>query len=137
VLDKRPLKIYLFCCATSYDQTEVVRGINQAGIEIKTVSLPCSGKLDILYLTKVFDTGADGAAVMMCKTGECRYLEGNLRAKKRAAAVEALLEESGLGKGRITVVQMGDGGTEQAIREINAFCLEIKHRIFVHEENRE
>jgi F420-non-reducing hydrogenase iron-sulfur subunit len=90
------------------------------------VSIPCSGKLDILYLTKAFDTGADGVVVMVCPEGECRYLEGNLRARKRVEAVEKLLEETGLGAGRIAIVQMGENGTKRAMREVQDFCLKIK-----------
>lgn len=124
--DQSPKKIYLFCCATSYDQTEVLHGIDREGLEFKVISMPCSGKLDILYLTKAFETGADGAAVMMCKSGECRYLEGNFRAKKRAEAVGELLEEAGLGKNRIAVIQMQEAGIKQATSELEEFCAKIK-----------
>jgi F420-non-reducing hydrogenase iron-sulfur subunit len=119
-------KIYIFCCATSYDQPEILRGINRQGLELKVITIPCSGKLDILYLTKAFETGADGAAVMICKEGECRYLEGNLRAKKRVEAVEKLLEETGLGQGRVAFIQMGEGGVSAAVREVDDFCRRIK-----------
>jgi coenzyme F420-reducing hydrogenase delta subunit len=121
-----PAKIHLFCCATSYDQAEIARGIGRQGIEAKVILIPCSGKLDILYLTKAFETGADGAAVMICKEGECRYLEGNMRAKKRVAAVEKLLEETGLGADRLAVIQMDEGGVAKAIRELADFCRHIK-----------
>jgi F420-non-reducing hydrogenase iron-sulfur subunit len=119
-------KICLFCCATSYDQAEISRSIDRQGLELKVVSIPCSGKLDILYLTKAFDTGADGVVVMVCPEGECRYLEGNLRARKRVEAVEKLLEETSLGTGRITVVQLGENGVPRALREVKDFCLKIK-----------
>jgi F420-non-reducing hydrogenase iron-sulfur subunit len=126
MMHDQPFKIYVFSCVTSYDQTEVMQSINRQGGEIKLITMPCSGKLDILYLTKAFETGADGVAVMMCKEGECRYLEGNMRARKRAEAVEQLLEETGLGQGRIAVIQMNAGGIKQAIREVEDFCLRIK-----------
>ena len=89
------------------------------------VSLPCSGRLDILYLVKAFETGADGVAVMMCKQGECRYLEGNMRARKRAEVVEAMLKETGLGEGRVAIIQMDDSGIDKKIRELEAFCRSI------------
>ncbi|MGD0781097.1 MAG: hydrogenase iron-sulfur subunit [Dehalococcoidales bacterium] len=119
-------KIYLFCCATSYEQAEITQNINQSGIETQVVLIPCSGKLDILYLTKAFETGADGVAVMICKEGDCRYLEGNMRAKKRVDAVEKLLEEAGLGQGRITFIQMKDNGITQAVNELEGFIQRIK-----------
>ena len=125
-MNNQSLKIYLFCCSTSLDPVELVRSYGEQGDELKTIPLPCSGKVDILYLTKAFETGADGVAIVTCKQGECRYLEGNLRARKRAEAVEALLEEIGLGKGRMVTIQMSDGGIEQVIREVEAFRARIE-----------
>jgi F420-non-reducing hydrogenase iron-sulfur subunit len=124
-MNDKSLIIYVFCCTTSYDQTQLMRNFSPPGNEMKVISLPCSGKLDILYLIKAFETGADGVAVMMCKEGECRYLEGNLRAKKRAEVVEKLLKETGLGEGRVAVIQMDDYGIEQKMRELEDFCLKI------------
>ncbi len=119
-------KIYLFHCATSYDQEELLKSYSLQAVEIKVVSLPCSGKLDILYLTKAFDTGADGAAILICKEGECHYMEGNMRAKKRVQAVDELLEEAGLGKGRTKIIQKGDKGITGAIHELEDFLFRIK-----------
>jgi F420-non-reducing hydrogenase iron-sulfur subunit len=127
-MNDRLLKIYVFCCTTSYDQSQLMRDYSPRGNEIKVISLPCTGKLDILYLVKAFETGADGAAVMMCPEGECRYLEGNMRARKRAEAVEELLKETGLGEGRVTVIQMDNAGIEPALRKLEDFCLKIAAR---------
>ena len=124
-MNDKSLKICVFYCTTSYDQTQLMRNFNPPGNEMKIISLPCSGKLDILYLMKAFETGADGVAVMMCKEGECRYLEGNMRARKRAQVVEELLEETHLGEGRVAVIQMDDSGIEKKMRELEDFCLKI------------
>jgi coenzyme F420-reducing hydrogenase delta subunit len=128
-LNNQTPKIYLFHCATSYDQEVLLQSYTPQTAEIKIVSLPCSGKLDILYLIKAFDTGADGAAVMICKEGECRYLEGNMRARKRAQAIDELLQEAGLGKGRTKVIQMDDRGITGAVRELEDFLLQIKKMV--------
>ena len=120
------VNIQIFCCATSYDQAEIARVIDRRDIEMKVILIPCSGKLDILYLTKAFETGADGAVVMICREGECRYLEGNLRAMKRVGAVEQLLRETGLGKERVAFIQMDEGGVIKAIHELGVFCRRIK-----------
>lgn len=118
-------KIYLFHCATSYDHRELMRTYSRQAEEIKVISMPCSGKLDILYLAKAFDTGADGAAIMICREGECRYMEGNLRARKRAQAVENLLEEAGLGKGRVKVIEVDEEGLVGAIRKVDDFRIHV------------
>jgi len=40
--------------------------------------------------------GADGVMICGCHPGDCHYLEGNLKAEKRAEAIELLLEDFGL-----------------------------------------
>ena len=114
--------ICVFCCATSYDTAQLARDLNRTAITVKIIPLPCSGKLDILYVIKAFETGADGAAVMMCKEGECRYLEGNLRARKRVEAVDALLKEAGMGEGRVAIIQKDDRNPGQEIKRLEGFC---------------
>jgi coenzyme F420-reducing hydrogenase delta subunit len=94
---------------------------------IKLIDLPCSGKVTIPYLMKAFETGADGVLLLTCKSGDCYYLEGNLRAGKRAEMVGSLLEEIGLGHQRISVIQWTDEGADQACREIETFREKIKN----------
>lgn len=119
-------KIYLFYCASNLDAAELIGSYVRGVDELKAIAVPCSGKIDILYLTKAFETGADGVAVLTCLEGECRYLEGNLRARKRVESIDALLDEIGLGKGRTIVIQVGDGKIQQAISELEKFWARVK-----------
>jgi coenzyme F420-reducing hydrogenase delta subunit len=125
-VNESSLKIDIFCCSGSIDPGELAYGNSGDRVDVKVIPLPCSGKIDILYLTKAFETGADGVAVVTCKKGECRYLEGNLRAQRRAEAVDALMEEIGLGSGRTVVIQIGEGGVEQVKREVEDLRSRIK-----------
>jgi coenzyme F420-reducing hydrogenase delta subunit len=83
-----------------------------------TLSLPCSGKATIPYLLKAFEKGADGVVLCTCPETQCKHLEGNLRTSKRAEAVEGLLDEIGLGKGRVVVVTKEQGQGEKLIDTI-------------------
>jgi F420-non-reducing hydrogenase iron-sulfur subunit len=40
--------------------------------------------------------GADGVIMCGCHPGDCHYIEGNLKAEKRADAIELMLEDFGL-----------------------------------------
>ncbi len=88
---------------------------------LKGIGMPCSGKVDLAYLMKAFETGADGVVIVRCKSNECRHFEGTLRAQKRAQAVEALLEEIGMEVGRMAVLECGEGGTNQVLAELKEF----------------
>jgi coenzyme F420-reducing hydrogenase delta subunit len=83
--------------------------------------------VDVPYLIKAFETGADGVVIVTCKKNECRHIEGNLRAHKRAAAVESLLEEIGIGAGHVAVVECAKGGAEQALGEIKRFIARTRN----------
>ena len=126
ILKTREAKIYIFCCSSCFDPSELMCICNGHDYEMKVIPVPCSGKIDILYLTKAFESGADGVVIVACKQGECRYLEGNLRAKKRVEAIDSLLDEIGLGKGRIAIIQMNSNGIEQVIREVKDFSKKIQ-----------
>jgi coenzyme F420-reducing hydrogenase delta subunit len=125
-MDKKALKIYIFYCSANPVMGEPIESYSENKSGLKAIALPCSGKIDIPYLTKAFETGADGAAVVICRKSECLFLEGDLRARKRAEAVDALLDEAGMGKGRVTVIQANEGSMEQVIKEINDFQARIE-----------
>ena len=121
------MKVYLFCCSTGIDAIELQQTCDCFdNDELKVISLPCSGKADVKYMVKAFETGADAAAILTCKTDDCSHLEGNLRAQVRANSVDQLLQEIGLSAGRISVIQMTDGGLDQMSKDLDAFRTTIE-----------
>jgi len=127
-MNNRTLKMYVFYCSNSIEPEQMADGLGKLdGVTVKMISLPCSGKIDVPYLVKAFETGADGAVIVTCKQNECQHLEGNLRANKRAEAVESLLEEIGMGKGRMAVIMLKEGGVEGALGEIRDFIDRVRN----------
>ena len=125
-MKNRASKIYFFYCSNSLDRNELSLCCNELkNHQLKIISLPCSGKADIPYLVKAFETGADGVVIVTCELGQCRHLEGNMRAEKRAEAVDKLLEEIGAGTGCITAIHVKEGQTEETVGEIKKFCSQL------------
>jgi len=50
---------------------------------VRIIRLPCTGKVDVRHLLEAFEMGADGVYVAGCMEGDCHFLKGNFRAKKR------------------------------------------------------
>lgn len=73
---------------------------------VKIVKVPCTGRVDVLLVLRAFETGVDGVFLAGCLEGECHYLKGNLRARKRVEYLRTLLEEVGLGGGRVEMYNM-------------------------------
>jgi coenzyme F420-reducing hydrogenase delta subunit len=122
------LKACIFYCSNNADPRHWgVRSDEKDAIN--TIALPCSGKVDVPYLVKAMETGAEAVVVVACGKEECRHFEGSARAHKRAEAVESLLKEFGFPGGRIAVVECAPGGAERAGREINEFFEHTRNKL--------
>lgn len=73
---------------------------------VKIVKVPCTGRVDIIHVLKTLESGADGVYVAGCLEGECHFLAGNLRARKRVEYVKKLLDECGIGSERVAMYNL-------------------------------
>ncbi len=123
---RRAATIHLFYCANSMTEAELQCLQTRLDTDgLRLLSLPCSGKATIPYLLKAFEKGADGVVLCTCPESQCKHLEGNLRASKRAEAVDGLLDEIGFGKGRVVVVTKELGQSEELIGTIQQLQTEL------------
>jgi F420-non-reducing hydrogenase iron-sulfur subunit len=76
---------------------------------IKIIRVPCTGKVDVMYLLRAIQKGADGVYVVGCLEGTCHYNEGNFRARERVNHVRMLLEEIGLEADRVRMYNLSSG----------------------------
>jgi len=90
--------IVAFCCHYCAYAAADLAGVMrlQYPTNIRIIKLPCSGTIDVLYILKAFEQGADGVFVAGCLKGTCHFIEGNIRAEKRVAQAKAILSEIGL-----------------------------------------
>jgi len=56
----------------------------------------CSGMVHPNMVMEALTNGADGILICGCHPGDCHYQDGNLKAEKRAEALQLLLEDYGL-----------------------------------------
>lgn len=73
---------------------------------IKIIKIPCTGKVDLIHLLRAFEKGADGAYVVGCMEGSCQYNSGNIRARKRVAQAQKILEAIGIGGERVQMYNL-------------------------------
>ena len=73
---------------------------------VKIIRVPCTGKVDALYLLKALESGLDGVYVAGCKEGDCHYLKGNIRARKRVGYVKQILQDIGISPERVAMYNL-------------------------------
>lgn len=76
---------------------------------IRIIRIPCTGKVDIIHLLRALEKGADGAYVVGCLEGDCRFENGNLRAKKRVEHAREILDKIGIGGERVQMYNLSSG----------------------------
>jgi F420-non-reducing hydrogenase iron-sulfur subunit len=78
---------------------------------VKIVRVPCSGRVSTTHLLHAIEEGADGVYVAGCEEGDCHFMEGNLRAKKRVQHVRDTISAVGLNPDRVRMynVAASDG----------------------------
>ena len=79
---------------------------------IRVIRVPCSGRVNPIFVVEALRQGADGVLVSGCHPGDCHYLTGNYYARRRFALLQRYLEYLGIEKGRVQFswVSASEGG---------------------------
>jgi len=73
----------------------------QYASNVRVVRLPCTGRIDPIFILKAFERGADGVLVSGCHPGDCHYTAGNFYARRRWTVFRDLLEFVGIPLDRV------------------------------------
>ena len=103
----------------------------QMASNVRIIRLPCTGRIDPLFIIKAFERGADGVIVSGCHPADCHYTAGNYHARRRFAVAREIFDFMGIDPRRITPpwVSASEGGkwaevvndTTARVREIGPF----------------
>jgi coenzyme F420-reducing hydrogenase delta subunit len=70
---------------------------------IRVIRVPCSGRVDPLFIVKALRLGFDGVLVSGCHPGDCHYQTGNYYARRRMAITKRFLSYLGISPERLQV----------------------------------
>jgi F420-non-reducing hydrogenase iron-sulfur subunit len=110
------------CVQTRTGETSAdieVEAEHALGFSVQPVMMPCSSKIEVPYILKILERGADAVEVVACPADECRFLVGSLRAEKRIDYVRGLLDEIRVGADRVGISR-GPGLSAQDLIELAA-----------------
>jgi F420-non-reducing hydrogenase iron-sulfur subunit len=69
---------------------------------VRIIRLPCTGRIDPLFIVKAFERGADGVIVSGCHPADCHYTSGNYHARRRFGVFHDVMEFVGVDPRRMT-----------------------------------
>jgi F420-non-reducing hydrogenase iron-sulfur subunit len=89
-----------WCTYTGADLAGTSRIVMAPNVRI--IRLPCTGRIDTLFILKAFERGADGVIVSGCHPADCHYTAGNYHARRRFAVFRELMDFVGIDPKRVT-----------------------------------
>ena len=120
-------RIVVFCCNwCSYAGADLA-GVSrlQMNPSFRILRTMCSARVDPELVLEAFQLGADGVLIAGCHPGDCHYIGGNYKTRRRFVLLKRTLEQLGLHPDRLQLhwISASEGRRFQEI--INAFCERI------------
>jgi F420-non-reducing hydrogenase iron-sulfur subunit len=88
-----------WCTYTGADLAGTSRMKQQPNARL--IRVPCTGRIDPLFIIKAFEGGADAVIVSGCHPGDCHYNSGNYHARRRWIFFKELLNFVGIDSKRL------------------------------------
>ena len=97
------MQVVSFCCNwCSYAGADLAGTTRQEyPAEVKIIRVPCSCRVDPLFILRAFMGGADGVIVNGCHPGDCHYSTGNYYTRRRMTLLFSMLNYLGIDKERV------------------------------------
>ena len=93
---------------------------------IRIIKVPCTGRIDPLFILKAFEVGADGVLVSGCHPNDCHYRSGNFLARRRWMVFKDMLEFVGIEQGRIHFSWVSAAEGAKFVEVVNKVTNEVK-----------
>ncbi len=93
---------------------------------LRIIRVPCSGRVDPLFVAKAFEEGADGVMVLGCHPGDCHYRDGNYYARRRFAMMHGFLDFLGIDRRRVKIDWVSAAEGKRYTQVVNEFTRQIR-----------
>lgn len=113
-----------WCTASAADLAGTSR--MQYPPNVRPIRVMCTGSVDTSFVIRALLEGADGVIVGGCHPGDCHYITGNYKARRRLAVVRSTLEALGLEPDRFRFEWISASEGAKFARVVTEFTEDIK-----------
>lgn len=93
---------------------------------VRMIRLMCTGMVDPKYVIKALLSGADAVLVSGCEPGDCHYINGNYKARRRIKLLKELLANFGLDTRRVRLTWIGASEGHEFAATVNNLVQEVR-----------
>ncbi|NNG06624.1 MAG: hydrogenase iron-sulfur subunit [Desulfobacteraceae bacterium] len=94
-----------WCTYTAADLAGTSRLIYPPNVRL--IRMMCTGMVDPKYVIKALLEGADAVLISGCHPGDCHYINGNFKARRRVKLLKEILPRFGLDERRLKLTWIG------------------------------
>ena len=113
-----------WCTAIAADLAGTTR--MQYPPNVRPIRTMCSGSVDPVYILRALLGGADGVILGGCPPGDCHYVSGNYKARRRMAILKTILATLGLEDDRVWIRWISAAEGAKFARTMNEVTQTIK-----------
>lgn len=92
----------------------------------RLIRVPCTGRIDPVFIIRAFEIGADGVLVSGCHPGDCHYNAGNFHARRRWVFFRELLHFTGISEERLHFSWVSASEGKKWVDVVNTVIEKIK-----------
>jgi F420-non-reducing hydrogenase iron-sulfur subunit len=106
--DYQPTLIAFVCNWCTYTAADLA-GTSRLSYpdNVRLIRVMCTGMVDPQFVLKAFLEGADGVLISGCHPGDCHYINGNFKARRRVKLLRELLTHFGIEPQRLRLTWIG------------------------------
>jgi len=94
-----------WCTYTAADLAGTSRLVQPSNVRM--IRMMCTGMVDPKYVIKALLEGADAVLVSGCHPGDCHYINGNFKARRRMKLLKEILPKFGFDERRLKMTWIG------------------------------
>jgi coenzyme F420-reducing hydrogenase delta subunit len=113
-----------WCTYTAADLAGTSRLVQPANVRM--VRMMCTGMVDPKYIIKALLEGADAVLVSGCHPGDCHYINGNLKARRRMKLLKEILPKFGFDERRLKMTWIGASEGIDFAETVRQMTAEVK-----------
>jgi F420-non-reducing hydrogenase iron-sulfur subunit len=91
----------------------------------KIIRTMCSGRVDPELIINAFSRGADGVLVAGCHPGDCHYMTGNYKTRRRYFLLKKMITQLGIDSERLKLEWISASESQKFQQTINEFIEKI------------
>ena len=93
---------------------------------VRLIRMMCTGMVDPKFVIKALLEGADAVLISGCHPGDCHYINGNFKARRRVKLLKEILPKFGFDERRLKLTWIGASEGHEFAHTIKEMVEEVK-----------